>query len=346
MDKAGPKRSVALTPLVAHVVIGSTALGEDGQGYQLLAERFGLKRSPAWPTWQATVNELRRELEALQDMSQRVKDRLFAETNCLSSASWICKEGHALLLEFCIAKRGFTSINVLSAAGRALLHIAAKYGRGEVTRRLLAHGATVDLEDHFGRTALHLAAKFGNTFVARVLLEHGAKIDRRGVFKNTPLHSAAKHRSEAMVEVLLNNGAEINAANEAGWTALMIAATGDDGGVVADIELMQLLIRRGANVDARSNTGTTALILAACQKNADAIELLLDNGADVDAQDSCTALMAAVWADNLPVARMLLRYGADVTKRDNDGDTALAQALHCNDAVKEEMCDLLRRYGA
>ena len=57
---------------------------------------------------------------------------------------------------------------------------------------------------------------------------------------------------------------------------------------------------------------------------------LLDNGADVNAQDvyGQTALMNAVGDDNIDVAEILMSRGANPTLMNNNGKTAAEQAIN------------------
>ena len=58
------------------------------------------------------------------------------------------------------------------------------------------------------------------------------------------------------------------------------------------------------------------------------LDLLLEAGADKDAQDSAgrTALMLATWAGQVECVDSLLNAGADMDAQGYDGDTALMRA--------------------
>jgi hypothetical protein len=89
-----------------------------------------------------------------------------------------------------------------------------------VTRRLLAHGADVNLvayprqtdDGREGRTALHIAAESNSLVVAQLLLAHGARVNARTtVNQYTPLHCASAMGHVVMVVELLRHGADTNA---------------------------------------------------------------------------------------------------------------------------------------
>ena len=72
--------------------------------------------------------------------------------------------------------------------------------------------------------------------------------------------------------------------------------------------------------------GSTPLMYAVLYGDADAVRLLLDNGADPNVRNEAGA-SALMWAvDNLEKTRLLLQRGADVNARSDDGRTALSIA--------------------
>lgn len=52
------------------------------------------------------------------------------------------------------------------------------------------------------------------------------------------------------------------------------------------IDILQLLIDNGADIEARTLGGETALVLACRYLNTDTVELLIENGADINAKTS------------------------------------------------------------
>ena len=83
-------------------------------------------------------------------------------------------------------------------------------------------------------------------------------------------------------------------------------------------------------------------MLASDKGNLEAVKLLLDKGAEVNAKnkDGKTALLVA---SNLEVVKLLLDKGADVNVKDKNGGTALREASWRSD---NEMVNLLKAYGA
>lgn len=95
------------------------------------------------------------------------------------------------------------------------------------------------------------------------------------------------------------------------------------------IQLMQQLIYLGAEVNPSERDVCTPLILAIVSRSKDAVELLLQHGADVNAVSSAfeIPLIKAVREKVIPdIVSVLLAYGADLHHRDELG-TALDSAI-------------------
>ena len=95
----------------------------------------------------------------------------------------------------------------------------------------------------------------------------------------TPLWLACSKANAAMVEKLLKAGADPNLALLSGETALMAAAE------KGSLDAVKLLLDHGANVNAKEpQEGQTAIIWAAAEKHSDILKVLLEHGADVRAR--------------------------------------------------------------
>jgi len=96
------------------------------------------------------------------------------------------------------------------------------------------------------------------------------------------------------------------------------------------LEAVKTLLTQGASVDARDANGNTCLITAVRRKkNADLINLLIDNGADVNAQNPAgdSALTLAAAACGADIIDKLVARGADMNHRGAVGRTALMNAI-------------------
>ena len=121
-----------------------------------------------------------------------------------------------------------------------------------------------------GFTALHFAAFFGRPEIARDLIRHGADIAAvaKNPMKVTPLHSAAATHSGGIVRLLVENGASPNVRQEGGWTPLHEAAQ------IGDQEMVKILLKHGADLQARSDDGKTPADMAQAKGRAEILKLL------------------------------------------------------------------------
>lgn len=138
--------------------------------------------------------------------------------------------------------------------------------------RLLESADAVAAFSADGYTALHLAAFFGKAEVARLLLEHGAAVDvyTRNPFANQPLHAAAAGRHMEVCRVLLAAGADVNATQHGGYTPLHAAAQH------GDVEMSELFLSAGADPALVTDTGETPAQTAAAAGHTDLADRLQD----------------------------------------------------------------------
>ena len=111
---------------------------------------------------------------------------------------------------------------------------------------------------------------------------------------------------------------------------------------------MKVLLAVGASVDepaCPASTCVSPIIAAAWGEKTEAVELLLDRGANVNSKTANgeTALMGPAYHGNKEVLKLLLSKGADVNCEDSVGDTALAWAKKKG---HPEIVDLLVSAGA
>jgi len=88
--------------------------------------------------------------------------------------------------------------------------------------------------------------------------------------------------------------------------------------------------------------GSTPLHDAAFSDLKEVTELLIANGADVNAkaEEGWTPLHDAARGGHKEIAELLIAKGADLNAKDNDGETPVDYAIR-----KEELADLLRKHG-
>jgi len=241
--------------------------------------------------------------------------------------------------------------------GLTALHFAVREGDLETVKVLVDAGADVNQVSEFGWTPLLTATQNRYYQIGKFLLEHGANPNIANEGGWNPLYIATDNRNIEggdyparkpdmphldFIRLLLENGANPNLRmasstetrtifthqwlREEGATPFLRAAQS------SDLELMKLLLAHGADPNINSSVGVTPLMVAAGiawvegvtfewseQANRDTIEMLIDVGNDVNAQDQedgRSALMGAAHKGRNYAVQMLVDAGADLSLRD------------------------------
>ena len=93
-------------------------------------------------------------------------------------------------------------------------------------------------------------------------------------------------------------------------------------------EIVQILIDKGADVNAQGDYGYTALIAASAIGHTEIVQILIDKNAKVNEKNNggYTALLVASQNGHTKVVQLLLDKGADVNAQAKDGHSALMWA--------------------
>jgi ankyrin repeat protein len=200
---------------------------------------------------------------------------------------------------------------------RAAIQQVIERGDTDVLRFLLDEKSgyrTLSLESL--DKGLWTAITNGRNDIVELLLIAGANINSTyGTLDESPLLAAIIKKNSKLAKQLLVAGA---AVNERGPIYPNVIPTTVLPAVVdwGYYPLIQDIINAGAEVDApEGKTGRTALFVAVEKKSKEAVKLLIDAGANVNASGAVisgkTALMAASRNNDLPMVRYLLELGAD-----------------------------------
>src|SRR5215510_12466344 len=142
------------------------------------------------------------------------------------------------------------------------------------------------------------------------------------------LYSAIRANDLRQINTLLDDGISAKAEGPDGITPLMVAAE------TGSLEAMKMLIDRRADVNARNTCGSTALMWSVTDLKK--VRLLLDHGADANAaaRSGRTALIVASFANpSADVVRMLLNKGAKIDVMDQRKVTPMNAATFGNDTA-------------
>jgi ankyrin repeat protein len=244
--------------------------------------------------------------------------------------------------------------------GMTPLLYAARDGRVEMARMLVAAGADLELGDGNNIRPLLMAALNGQVDVARLLVEKGANVNADDFWGRSPLWAAVEFRNLDM------NNNDQDAPTDNGVDRAPF------------LDLIRLLIDKGANVNARTRevppprrwlyslndvswvdfTGQTPFLRAAFSGDTTTMRLLVQRGADPNLPTlaGTTPLMAAAgvgWVvaqtytestqARIDAVALCLELGADVNATNSMGLTALLGAANRG---SNDIIELLVRRGA
>ncbi len=167
----------------------------------------------------------------------------------------------------------------------------------------------------------------GDSITVALLLATGMNPDPRDATLLTPLMYASQNGYPSIVGLLMKHGANSSATSKDGWYPLLLACH------LQHLDVISLLLSKGVNVDQRRSIGgETCLHRAAERGILPMIDLLIENGADVDAMNlsGTTPLMIAASSNQIQVVSRLLEKGAHVDASNNKGFTAIMATARNN----------------
>ncbi|KAJ7285924.1 ankyrin repeat-containing domain protein [Mycena rebaudengoi] len=258
--------------------------------------------------------------------------------------------------------------------GSALHGASSVFGDVELVRFLLQNGADINAyDDHFGN-ALQEASFWGHTDIVRLLLTNGCDPNAHAEEYASALQYAALRGRCDIIELLLANGVDVNAPGKAyhpkylnqylelwdlkdvpgDWEHFSVLEAACVGGHTGSV---RLLVEHGADVTAY---GGRALYAASWAGDDNAVKLLLDKGAAINAQVAKhgSVLCVASRQGHIKTVRLLIAHGADVNGHGGEYGNPLRAALSndCKDdggyvipsrqADRDTIVTLLRASGA
>ena len=272
--------------------------------------------------------------------------------------SLACTNGNAAMIELLL--NAGADANETLPGGETALMTAARTGNADAVAALVRHGANVNAKEGWrGQTALMWAAAEGHAAAVRVLLDHGADMHMRS-------QGAPARVNPATGVVTTEDGAQVvsiaapatgGKATEAGKTAAEnrpAAGRGAGRALSSDftpflfavrgghIDVVKVQLAAGADPNETLGDGTSALVLATTNARYELGALLLDKGANANAdKQGWTALHQVAWTrrpnihktpaaipsgnmDSLTFVKVLVAHGANPnareTKEPRDGN--------------------------
>ena len=158
--------------------------------------------------------------------------------------------------------------------------------------------------------------------MVQLLLKNDAKIEEVTDLKQTPLLLAAKNGFFEIGKFLIQHGANVNVKDHQEFTPLHHAI------MSTQIEFAKLLLNNGSLVETPGN-GNQPIHEA---RNIEALRLLIDHGANVNAKDlqSNSPIDSAMKRDAVDVLKLLIEKGANIDSIGEDGKSPLLSAIEGN----------------
>lgn len=235
-----------------------------------------------------------------------------------SQKAWICTARRTPDIIRTLVRHG-ADVNARDQFGSTALHTAVWGGldrayiddqvpqaRLAVVASLILVGADKTIRDKDGRTPLDVAREMGPPAMADLLAADRAAAEKVAA---TPIVEPADERVLKEAQDFIDSGVDINARSRTdgrGWTALHRAA---DAGCAAAV---RLLLEHGADVNAEDDFGSTPVIEAAKTASEDTMRALIEAGADLGPHPpglkDRTPLNVAVERGNYWVARLIREH--------------------------------------
>ena len=221
----------------------------------------------------------------------------------------------------------------------SLLVVAILLNDSKLLRYLIDEGIDVSMENEFFGSPLRLAAEEGRVEVLAELLVQGIGSTNRSKHNAKALRSSCQRGHQLVVEYLLDPqyqleihvgdyGRATKDAADAGHTGLVqyligLAYLGDLPDLLREVlwisarrgneALIQMMIDKGVDVNAEDESKSRAIEYAAGRGHSSIVFLLLNQGAHLDYRGYyMSALHEAVKRGDEAVANLLLDHGADI----------------------------------
>ena len=227
------------------------------------------------------------------------------------------REGHTKVAHYLFAKGGELKFGEVRSSSE-LCGLVRK-GDLEHVMMLLECGCPVDAGDYDQRTCLHLASSEGNLKMLNLLFEYNAKIDMCDRWGGTPLSDAVREGHSSIAKALISRGAQLGFDEEKTSGELCsLAASGD-------VNRIKMLLAGKCDPKAADYDMRTCLHLAVSSGSMHVMNLLLDEGVDVNSVDRWggTPLADAVRHGHRQCAMELHAKGASLGFDENNEESML-----------------------
>lgn len=243
-----------------------------------------------------------------------------------------------------------TNVNIKDEQGGTLVSAAALAGQLDVVRFLIEEGVNLKLPNNDRNTALHAAAFLGHLEVVELLIEAGSEINAKNNNGETPLDSSAGEWNQELKDIVnffvgtlqMELDPDDVKENRPKVASFLRSEGGKLGSEIRTpkgkdlwslaklgklVDLKQAL-SDGSDPNALDDKGITPIAWAAMADQSEAVQLLIDAGANINAKnrDGNGALHGAAFLGRLSVVELMTKNKATVNIRNNEGETPLGSS--------------------